>query len=62
MEIFNVIVGVFSIIGSIAAIIGMSISINIRNQILNSGNINSDNAKHLTQQSHGKNNININNN
>ena len=62
MEIFNVIVGVFSIIGSIAAIIGMSISINIKNQILNSGNINSDNAKHLTQTSHGKNNININNN
>ena len=62
MEIFNVVVGAFSIIGSIAAIIGMGVSINIRKHIINNSNINSDNAKNVTQQSRGKNNININRN
>lgn len=62
MEVFNIIVGVFSIIGSIAAIVGMSISINIKYHITNKGNNNSDNSQYITQQSRGKGNINMNKN
>ena len=56
MEIFNIIVGIATIIGAISTTISLFVLASLNNQIKNSGNNNTNN----TQQNHGvcnKNNI-----
>lgn len=58
MEAFNIVVGVFSILGSISAIVTMGVSISIKNHISNNGTNNK--AKNVNQKNKGKGNINYN--
>ncbi len=56
MELFNIIVGVFSILGSIAAIVSLFVVISISNKITITGNNN--NTSNIMQNNKGKNNKN----
>lgn len=58
MDFFNIVVGLFSILGSIASIISVGIVISIKNKIAIKGDNNK--TKIINQTSHGKNNQNVN--
>ncbi len=58
MDCFNIVVGLFSILGSIASIVSVGFVISIKNQISIKGNKNK--TKIINQTNHGKNNQNLN--
>lgn len=56
MEIFDIVVGIFSILGSIAAIVAAGVAISIKNTISINGSKND--TQSIVQNSRGKNNSN----